>query len=72
MDFSQLRTFRHVAAHGSITAAARALSYSQSAASRQLSALEASVGAHLFDRDRPRHERCRLPLAGSGPPVAWI
>ncbi|MFR9776389.1 LysR family transcriptional regulator [Micromonospora sp. MS34] len=45
-----LHVFRTVAAHGSITAAARSLRYTQSAVSRQIAALEAEVGAPLFDR----------------------
>ena len=50
MDTDLLRTFREVADRGSITAAARTLGYTQSAVSRQVSALEASLGARLFDR----------------------
>jgi DNA-binding transcriptional LysR family regulator len=50
MDASQLRTFVHVARRGSITAAADELGYTQSAVSRQVAALEASIGAPLFDR----------------------
>ncbi|MEJ3749491.1 LysR substrate-binding domain-containing protein [Actinomycetes bacterium KLBMP 9797] len=42
--------FRAVARHGSITGAARALRYTQSAVSRQIAALEAETGARLFDR----------------------
>jgi DNA-binding transcriptional LysR family regulator len=52
MDTALLETFRQVAAHGSITGAARSLGYTQSAVSRQVAALEASVGARLFDRRR--------------------
>ena len=36
--------------HGSITAAARSLGYTQSAVSRQIAALEASIGGRLLDR----------------------
>jgi DNA-binding transcriptional LysR family regulator len=39
-----------VARHGSITAAARELGYTQSAISRQVAALEAQAGSRLFDR----------------------
>jgi DNA-binding transcriptional LysR family regulator len=39
-----------VVRHGSITGAARELGYTQSAISRQVAALEAQVGAPLFDR----------------------
>ncbi|SCF38325.1 DNA-binding transcriptional regulator, LysR family [Micromonospora viridifaciens] len=45
-----LQVFRAVAEHGSITAAARALRYTQSAVSRQIAALEAELGSPLFDR----------------------
>ena len=45
-----LEVFRTVARHGSITAAAHALRYTQSAVSRQIAALEAEVGAQVFDR----------------------
>jgi DNA-binding transcriptional LysR family regulator len=50
MDTSVLLAFREVAARGSITAAAEALGYTQSAVSRQIAALEDDVGAPLFDR----------------------
>jgi DNA-binding transcriptional LysR family regulator len=68
MDLDQLRTFRQVAAHGSITAAAQVLGYTQSAVSRQVSALEASIGASLFDRrargvELTEQGRCLLPHA---------
>ena len=52
MDTALLETFRQVAAQGSITNAARSLGYTQSAVSRQVAALETSVGARLFDRRR--------------------
>ncbi len=50
MQPTALEVFRTVAAYGSITAAARALRYTQSAVSRQVAALEAETGALLFDR----------------------
>ncbi|HEY7594705.1 MAG TPA: LysR family transcriptional regulator [Actinophytocola sp.] len=50
MDIAGLTAFREVAVHGSITAAAKSLRYTQSAVSRQIAALEESVGAALFDR----------------------
>lgn len=50
MDARTLRTFCEVARLGSVTAAAAALGYTQSAASRQLAVLEAEVGTALFDR----------------------
>jgi len=45
-----LRVVRAVAAHGSFTAAATSLGYTQSAVSRQVAATEAAVGAPLFER----------------------
>jgi DNA-binding transcriptional LysR family regulator len=68
MDTDLLAAFRAVAAQGSFTAAAKTLGYTQSAVSRQVAALEAELGATLFDR-RPRgirlteSGRCLLPHA---------
>lgn len=45
-----LKVFQTVARHGSITRAAQALRYTQSAVSRQIGVLEAEVGGRLFDR----------------------
>ncbi|WP_250002785.1 LysR family transcriptional regulator [Actinoplanes sp. M2I2] len=50
MDTILLDVFRTVAHLGSITAAARRLRFTQSAVSRQIAALEADVGARVFDR----------------------
>jgi DNA-binding transcriptional LysR family regulator len=50
MDTRLLEIFREVAKQGSISAAARRLAYTQSAVSRQVSALEADFGVRLFDR----------------------
>lgn len=50
METHLLEVFRTIARHGSITAAARSLRYTQSAVSRQIAVLEAEVGAQLFDR----------------------
>lgn len=50
MQIQSLEVFQAVARHGSITVAARALRYTQSAVSRQVAALEAETGARLFDR----------------------
>lgn len=69
-DFSiaWLRMFTEVARLGSFTAAAQGLGYTQSAVSRQISALEGQTGAPLFDR-LPRGVRlteagrCLLPHA---------
>ena len=68
MDVELLAVFREVARCGSFTAAATSLGYTQSAVSRQISALEADFGAVLFDR-LPRgvrlteEGRCLLPHA---------
>jgi DNA-binding transcriptional LysR family regulator len=56
-----LRVFREVAARGTLTAAAAALGYTQSAVSRQVAALERAAGARLLDR---RHDGARLTPAG--------
>ncbi|MEU5565074.1 LysR family transcriptional regulator [Micromonospora musae] len=50
MQIEALDVLRTVARHGSITAAARELRYTQSAVSRQIAALEAEFGVVLFDR----------------------
>jgi DNA-binding transcriptional LysR family regulator len=70
MDAAQLQTFVQVARRGSITAAADELGYTQSAVSRQVAALEASIGAPLFDRrargvDLTAHGQLLLPHAES-------
>jgi DNA-binding transcriptional LysR family regulator len=68
MDLELLAVFRQVARHDSFTAAADRLGYTQSAVSRQVSALEEEFGAVLFDR-LPRgvrlteEGRCLLPHA---------
>ncbi|GAA5032205.1 LysR substrate-binding domain-containing protein [Actinopolymorpha pittospori] len=50
MQLESLEVFRTVARHGSITGAAQALGYTQSAVSRQVAALETQTGAQLFER----------------------
>lgn len=50
MDTALLEVFLEVARRESFTAAAGSLGYTQSAISRQIATLEASVGAPLFDR----------------------
>lgn len=47
-----LRVFREIAQAGSFSAAALSLGYTQSAISRQVAALEATVGHRLFERGR--------------------
>jgi DNA-binding transcriptional LysR family regulator len=50
LDVKQLRVLKAVAEHGSFSAAADALSYTQPAISQQIAALEKSAGATLVDR----------------------
>jgi DNA-binding transcriptional LysR family regulator len=49
-DVRQLRVLRAVAEHGSFSAAAEALSYTQPAVSQQIAALEKRAGTTLVDR----------------------
>jgi DNA-binding transcriptional LysR family regulator len=48
----RLRAFREVAHRGSFSAAADSLSYTQSAVSQSIAALEADMGVTLLERDR--------------------
>jgi DNA-binding transcriptional LysR family regulator len=57
----RLTVLRELAQRGSFTAAAEALSYTQSAVSQQISTLERETGAILVERDR---KRARLTEAG--------
>jgi DNA-binding transcriptional LysR family regulator len=50
LDVRKLLMLRAIAAEGSIAAAARALSYTRSAVSQQLTALESEAGVALVDR----------------------
>lgn len=50
LDVRRLRVLREVARHGSFTAAAAALSYTASAVSQQIAALEREAGATLVER----------------------
>src|SRR5918992_145709 len=50
LDVKQLRVLRAVAEHGSFSAAAEALSYTQPAISQQVAALERQTGTTLVDR----------------------
>jgi DNA-binding transcriptional LysR family regulator len=56
-----LRVFREVAERGTLTAAASALGYTQSAVSRQIAALERAAGVALLER---RYDGVRLTPAG--------
>jgi DNA-binding transcriptional LysR family regulator len=61
LNSRRLAVFRELAERGSFTAAAEALSYTQSAISQQISALERETGAILIERDR---KGARLTGAG--------
>lgn len=66
MDFTDasltaLRVFREVAERGTLTAAATALGYTQSAVSRQIAALERAAGTPLLER---HHHGVKLTGAG--------
>src|SRR5688572_24475969 len=61
MDLRHLRTFVTVAEQGTVSKASLRLRVAQPALSRQISALEASLGVALFDRVRRR-----LVLTGQG------
>ena len=50
LDVNRLRVLDAVARHGSVTAAARELAYSQSSVSHHLARLEAETGAQLLQR----------------------
>jgi DNA-binding transcriptional LysR family regulator len=50
LDVRRLRTFREVALHGTIRAASEALSFTPSAVSQQVSALERELGVELLER----------------------
>ena len=60
LDVRKLVMLRAVAAEGSIAAAARALRYTRSAVSQQLSSLEAEAGTSLVDRRGNRSEERRV------------
>ena len=62
-SFSLLAAFEAAARTGSVTAAANELGLTQSAVSRQISALEKQLGVALFLRER---QTIRLTLAGDG------
>src|SRR5512133_4206181 len=50
LDVRRMRVLREVAAHGSFSAAADSLAYTQSAVSQQIAALEREAGTKLVDR----------------------
>ena len=51
LDVRRLVVLREVAAHGSFSAAAQALTYSQSAVSQQIATLEREAGTRLVERN---------------------
>jgi DNA-binding transcriptional LysR family regulator len=61
LDVRKLAALREIAAHGSFSAAARKLNYSQSAISQQVAQLEREVGTLLIERGG---RRIRLTPAG--------
>jgi DNA-binding transcriptional LysR family regulator len=61
LDVRRMRVLREVAAQGSFSAAAEALSFTQSAVSQQVAALEREAGAKLVER---RARGIRLTPAG--------
>ncbi|HSC48837.1 MAG TPA: LysR family transcriptional regulator [Gaiellaceae bacterium] len=61
LDVRRLRTLREVALHGTIRAAAESLSFTPSAVSQQLTALEREVGYDLLER---RGRSVHLTAAG--------
>jgi len=60
-SMTALRVFREVAERGTLTSAAAALGYTQSAVSRQIASLERAAGAPLLRR---RHDGVQLTEAG--------
>jgi molybdate transport repressor ModE-like protein len=52
LDVRRMRVLREVAAHGSFSAAAEALSFTQSAVSQHVAALEREAGTQLVERGR--------------------
>src|SRR5881275_2529507 len=50
LDVKRMRILKEVADHGSFSAAAEALSYTQSAVSQQIAALEREAGTKLVER----------------------
>jgi DNA-binding transcriptional LysR family regulator len=65
MELVSLRAFQAIVERGSLTAAARALTYAPSTVSGKIHALERSLGAELFDRGQrtlvPAADGRRLP-----------
>ncbi len=70
LNASRLRVLKEVIERGSFSAAADALSYSQSAVSQAIATLEGEVGASLIERDRrgvrPTHAGAALAAHAEG------
>jgi molybdate transport repressor ModE-like protein len=64
LDVRRLRVLREVAANGSFSAAAEALSYTQSAVSQQIAALERETGTTLVQRGQRGQRGVSLTDAG--------
>ena len=75
LDVRRMRVLREVALRGSFSAAAEALSFTQSAVSQQIAALEREAGAVQALRARPEVDPDRIVLAGAsvgGSTVAYV
>jgi DNA-binding transcriptional LysR family regulator len=69
LNVARLRVLKEVAYRGSISAAAEALSYTQSAVSQQIAALEGDLRTTLLHR-RPTGCAPRAAPTVTGPPCA--
>jgi DNA-binding transcriptional LysR family regulator len=65
LDVRRMRVLREVAVQGSFSAAAEALSFTQSAVSQQIAALERETGTILVQRSsaRPARSSCSAARA---------
>ena len=86
LDVNRLRVIEAVARHGSVTAAAKELHYSQPSVTHHLARLEAETGAQLLQRvgrgirltsagqllatGPPRSSAASMPRARSSPPTS--
>ena len=62
LDVRRMRVLREVAAQGSFSAAAESLTYTQSAVSQQIAALEREAGTKLVERSAAA---CGSPTPGA-------
>lgn len=72
IDWNLLRAFVTVIEQGSLTRAAQRLGSSQPTLSRQISALEASIGAPLFERAARRLKPTAQALALAEPAARML